>query len=116
MFTEGDMRWVLCVYRGDCDEVGVVWCCVFTEGTVTRWVLCVYRGDCNEVGVVWCCLFTEETVTRWVLRVYRGDREDQSSLSVQWISATKIKECLRERYVSGPGWCRKIVLCLSCPT
>ena len=25
---------------------------MFTEGTVTRWLLCVYRGDCDEVGVV----------------------------------------------------------------
>ena len=50
MFTEGTVaRWVLCVYRGECDEVG---CWVFTEGTVTGWMLGVYRGDCDGVGVV----------------------------------------------------------------
>ena len=57
MFTEETVtRWVLCVYRGDCDEVGVVWCCLFTEGTATRWVLCVYNVFtgrlCNGVGGV----------------------------------------------------------------
>ena len=41
MFTEETVtRWVLCVYRGDCDEVVVV----FTEGTVTRWLLYLQRG------------------------------------------------------------------------
>ena len=39
--------WVLCVYRRDCDEVGVV----FTEESVTRWMLSVSRRDCEELGV-----------------------------------------------------------------